>query len=232
MKDVNPRAQGRLRRRQGRGRAGREPQGLAPPSISSAATSSTSPSRKSPRAARSTRIDGLSYRNAAGVDRPQSRARHPRGHGPAAVRHRGLQARPQDRGLFHRLSEASLRLALHRARLQVALHLLPVAADRGRPPLPRAQRRPRDRGDPPRQALFPAGEGVLLRRRHLHRQSAARRGDRARARQARRHLVVQRQGQRAARDAQGADATTGCACCWSATNPATSRSCTTSRRAC
>ena len=50
---------------------------------------------------------------------------------------------------------------------------------------------------------FPAGEGILLRRRHLHRQSAARRSDRARARQARRHLVVQRQGQCAARDPEG-----------------------------
>ena len=37
----------------------------------------------------------------------------------------------------------------------------------------------------------------------------ARRGDRARPRQARHHLVVQRQGQRALRDAEGADATNG-----------------------
>ena len=42
---------------------------------------------------------------------------------------------------------------------------------------------------------LPAGQGVLLRRRHLHRRPAARRGDRRGARQARRHLVVQRQGQ-------------------------------------
>ena len=33
-------------------------------------------------------------------------------------------------------------------------------------------------------------------------------------------------------DAEGAAATTGCGCCWSATRAATSRSCTTSRRAC
>ena len=40
----------------------------------------------------------------------------------------------------------------------------------------------------------PPGEGVLLRRRHVHRRPAAGRGDRARARPARRHLVLQRQG--------------------------------------
>ena len=46
-----------------------------------------------------------------------------------------------DRELFHRLSQAPLRLALHRPRLQIALHLLPLAADRRRPSLPHAQRR-------------------------------------------------------------------------------------------
>ena len=55
------------------------------------------------------------------------------------------------------------------------------------------------------QRYLPAGAGILLRRRHLHRQPAARRGDRARARQAGRDLVVQRQGQRAARHAEGAE---------------------------
>ena len=55
------------------------------------------------------------------------------------------------------------------------------------------------------QALFPAGAGILLRRRHLHRQPAARRGDRARTGQAGRDVVVQRQGERAARDAEGAE---------------------------
>ena len=44
------------------------------------------------------------------------------------------------------------------------------------------------------QPALPAGEGVLLRRRHLHRRPAARRGHRARARAARRDVVVQRQG--------------------------------------
>ena len=37
-------------------------------------------------------------------DHPQQGSRDPRGHGPTAVRHRGLQARPADRGLLHRLS--------------------------------------------------------------------------------------------------------------------------------
>ena len=41
-----------------------------------------------------------------------------------------LQARPEDRELFHRLPQASLYFDLYRARLQIALHLLPVAADR------------------------------------------------------------------------------------------------------
>ena len=81
-------------------------------------------------------------------DQAQPAARDARKHGRTALRHAGLQARPRDRELFHRLSEASLRVALHRPRLQVALHLLPVAADRRRPSLPHAQRRPRGGGDP------------------------------------------------------------------------------------
>ncbi len=90
-------------------------------------------------------------------------------------------------------------------RLQIALHLLPVAADGRRPSLPRAQPRACGRGNPPGEGGLPAGAGILLRRRHLHRQSAARRGDRPRTGQARRHLVLQRQGERAARDAGGAE---------------------------
>ena len=84
----------------------------------------------------------------------------------------------EDRELLHRLSEAPLHLVLHRPRLQIALHLLPVAADRRRPSLPHPQRRPRDRGDRLGQEGVPAGQGILLRRRHLHRRPAARRGDR------------------------------------------------------
>ena len=79
---------------------------------------------------------------------------------------------------------------------------------------------------------FPQVKEVLLRRRHADRQPAARRGAGEGDRQARHHLVLQRQGQRAAQDARGAGATTAAAVRWSATSPATSRSCTTSRRAC
>ena len=67
---------------------------------------------------------------------PQPRPRGARGHGPAALRDRGLQARPQDRGLLHRLSEAPLRVALYRARMPLEMHVLPVAADGRRAPLP------------------------------------------------------------------------------------------------
>ena len=118
------------------------------------------------------------------------------------VRDAGLQARPQDRELLHRLSQAPLHLALYRPRLQIALHLLPVAADHRRPQVPHPQRRERGRGDRLGEEGDAAGQGILLRRRHLHRQSAARRSDRPRTRQDGRHLVVQRQGQRAARDAE------------------------------
>ena len=79
---------------------------------------------------------------------------------------------------------------------------------------------------------FPAGQGILLRRRHADRRPAARRGTGARDRQARHHLVLQRQGQRAAQDARRCMATTAAGSSSSATRPATSRSCTTSRRAC
>ena len=95
-------------------------------------------------------IDGISYRDARRRDRPQQGPRGAGGHGPAAVRHRGLQARPAHRGLFHRLPDAPLRLALHRPRLQEPLHLLPVAADGRRPSLPRAQPGACRRGDPAR----------------------------------------------------------------------------------
>ena len=43
--------------------------------------------------------------------------------------------------------------------------------------------RPRGRGNPAAEIRLPAGAGDFLRRRHLHRQFAARRGDRARTRQ-------------------------------------------------
>ena len=73
-------------------------------------------------------------------------------------------------------------------------------------------------------AALPAGAGVLLRRRHVHRRPAARRGHRAAARAARHHLVVQRQGQRARTRRSRSCGTTACGCCWSATSRATSGS--------
>ena len=82
------------------------------------------------------------------------------------------------------------------------------------------------------KAAFPQVQGVLLRRRHLHGRPAAHRGDRARAGQARRHLVVQRQGQRAARDAESDARQRPAAPAGRLRKPATSRSFTTSERAC
>ncbi len=55
------------------------------------------------------------------------------------------------------------------------------------------------------QKAFPAGEGILLRRRHLHRRPAPGRGHRQGDGQARRHLVVQRQGQCSVRHPQEAE---------------------------
>ena len=148
-------------------------------------------------------VDGISYRNRDGADRPQPGAPDPARHGPTALRDAGLQARPRHQELLHRVPQAPLPLVLYRAGLQIALHLLPLAADRRRPPLPHPLGRPCDRRDPLGEGGVSGGEGVLLRRRHLHRRHAARRGDRPRTRQARRHLVLQRQGQCAARDAEG-----------------------------
>ena len=54
------------------------------------------------------------------------------------------------------------------------------------------------------QRAVPADEGAVLRRRHVHRRPPAGRGDRPRARPARPHLVVQRQGERPQGDAEGA----------------------------
>ena len=71
------------------------------------------------------------------VRRPQSAARIDREHGRTAVRRTRLPARFDDRKLLHRLPAASLRQPLHRPRLPLEVHVLPVAADRRWPPLPR-----------------------------------------------------------------------------------------------
>ena len=96
--------------------------------------------------------------------RAQRGPRRPREHGRAALRHAGLQARPGDRELFHRLPEASLYFVLQRPRLQIALHLLPLAADDRRPPLSYPQRRARDRRAGLGAEGVSASKGILLRR--------------------------------------------------------------------
>ena len=92
-------------------------------------------------------VDGISYRNGAGAIIHNKDRAILEDMDPLPVRHRGLQARPADRGLFHRLPAAPLRVAVHRPRLQIALHVLPVAADGRRASLPRALAGPRSGGD-------------------------------------------------------------------------------------
>src|SRR5207245_2623566 len=73
--------------------------------------------------------------------------------------------------LRHRLPAPPLRLPLYRTRVPLPVHLLPLAPDRRGASLPDAEPGARGRGDGPGRAPVPAGEGVLLRRRHLHRRS-------------------------------------------------------------
>ena len=91
---------------------------------------------------------------------------------------------------------------VHRTRLQIAVHVLPVAAKRWRSSLPHPQRRPCHRGNRLGEEGVSGGQGILFRRRHVHRRFAAGRGDRAGTWQAWRRLVLQRQGQRAPRRAE------------------------------
>ena len=125
-----------------------------------------------------------------------------RGHGRPALRGRRVPAGPDDRELRHRLPPAPLCLALHGTGVPVQVHLLPVAADRRRASLPGAKPRERRGRDGPSQALLSPGPGVLLRRRHVHGRSPARRGDRSPPGPSRHHLVVQREGERPAADAR------------------------------
>ena len=201
IKELNPKRQGRHGRRQGRGRSERQHAGLRAARFRRAQRVRFH-RQGSGRGPRLRRDQGAVVPRRQRHHRPQRRAADPAQHGRAAVRHAGLQARPHRRELFRRLSAAPVHLVLHRPRLQIALHVLPVAADRRRPRLSRAQRRPCHRRAEMGREGVPAGQGILLRRRHADRQPAARRGARARDRQARHHLVVQRQGQRAALDAR------------------------------
>ena len=148
-------------------------------------------------------VDGISYRNKAGAIIHNKDRADPGGYGPAPLRDRGLQARPADRGLLHRLPDAPVRVPLYGPRLQIPLHILPMAADGRRSSLPGTFAGACRRGNSAGETDVPAGKGVLLRRRHFHRQFAAGRGDRARTWEDGRDVVVQRQGKRAAEDAGG-----------------------------
>ncbi len=173
--------------------------GRAPRWTSWRATSSTSPSRRSPaacpcrgwRGSRTARA-GVSCRT---PPRPilEDMDRLPF---VTPVYRRDLTVEQ----LRHRLSAPPLRLALHGAGLPLEVHVLPLAADGGRAALPDAQRGARGRGDGDGAAAVPGGARVLLRRRHLHRRPASRRGHREAPGPPRDHVVGERQGQRARRD--------------------------------
>ena len=201
-------------------------------SISSPATSSTSPSRRSPKAATSPASTGLSYRA------PDGRIVH-----------------NEERALLHNMDELPFVSPVYQRDLVIENYFIGylrhpyLSFYTGRGCKSRCTfclwpqtvgghaYRTRSVGhviDELKWAMqgVPAGQGGLLRRRHADRQPAARRGAGARNRQARHRLGLQRQGQRAARDAQDHARQRACGCSWSATKPATSRSCTTSRRAC
>ena len=196
------RAQDRAGRRQGRGRAGSQPRRRRARSISSPARSSISPAARSPRGAHSPRSTGSAIATR-----------------PAAIVHNRARAVLEDMDQLPFVTEVYKRdlkiedyfigylkhpyLSLYtgrgcRSKCTFCLWPQTVGGHRYR------VRSVEHVIEEIRLAksVFPAGQGVLLRRRHLHRRPAARRGDRPRTRQARRHLVVQRQGQRAARDAR------------------------------
>ncbi len=65
--------------------------------------------------------------------------------------------------LLHRLLETSLRELLHRPRLPLEMHVLPVAADRRRPPLSRAFGGERSRGSALDQGEHAGSEGDHVR---------------------------------------------------------------------
>ena len=164
-------------------------------------------------------------------DQAQPRARDDREHGLAALGGRRLQARSADREVFHRLPAASLREPLHRPRLPGPMHLLPLAADHRRPQIPRPFPAERRRRNGLHEEALPAGAGVLLRRRHLHRQSAARPRDCEETRPARLDLELQQPRQPGLRHDQVVSRTPACACSSSATKAATTKFSSASRRA-
>ena len=80
---------------------------------------------------------------------------------------------------------------VHRPRLPGAMHLLPLAADHRRPQIPRPLAAERRRRNGLHEENLPAGARIFLRRRHLHREPAARPRNRQEARPARRPLELQ-----------------------------------------
>ena len=148
---------------------------------------------------------------------------------------RRLQARPAHGRLFHRLSEASLRLAstpAAAARSHCTFCLWPQTVG-GHKYRVRSHRKRRRRNQPTSMKMFPQVQGISSSTTTPSPTTCrAPKPSRATARPDERHLVLQRQGQRSPRHPQGAEGITACACSWSATRAATSRSCTTSRRDC
>ena len=131
-------------------------------SISSPATSSTSPSRRWPKAATSPASRGFPIATppAASSTTPSapSCTTWTSCRSSSPVYKRDLD----DRELLRRLSAAPVYVVLHRPRLQIALHLLPVAADRRRTQLPHAQRRPCHRRIEMGKQAFPQVKEVFF----------------------------------------------------------------------
>ncbi len=232
LKAANPEPQGRPDRREGCGQRRRLAARRRRRSISSPATNSTSRSRKSPTAMPWGEIKGISYRNKQGV-----------------IVHN------EDRPMIENMDSLPFVTPVYKRDLVMENYFIGylkhpyISIYTGRGCKSRCTfclwpqtvgghtYRTRSVGHVIEEIkwamkAFPADQGILLRRRHLHRQPAARRSDREGTGQARRHMVVQCQGQRAVQIAEEAARMAACACCSSVMNPATSRSCTTSRRAC
>ena len=195
------------------------------PSTSWPGRSSTSPSPRWPRAAPLASVDGISYRIRDGQVVHNADREHPGGHGPPAVRDAGLQAGPAARGLLHRLPPAPVRLAVHRAGM-------PVAGARSA-----CGRRPSaGTGTGPGASANVLAEAALARQlfpqmKELFFDDDTFTDDRRRAEAIARGLgqlgitwSCNAKANVPARHPEGPARTTGCACCWSATSPATSRS--------
>ena len=116
LKAANPAPQGRLRRREGRGRRRRRASRHRE-AIDFVAGNEFDFTIKEVAEGRDWRsIAGLSYRDDDGAISAQPAARRAREHGRTALRHAGLQARPDDRELLHRLSASIPYVSLYTGR--------------------------------------------------------------------------------------------------------------------